>query len=249
MFDITFHLVRRGRENLREQTKDTFAIAVDSQNRRYVYQAVDELHKNHPKNDGPQDSTTDGRMYEQPGSLCPVKTFELYLSKLHPELKFPVSSHLDSDNQRRPPQCIGGCCGSELSEPYQPNMDYSKATMKVYSSQSRAFRREWFVDHAWLTFCTSQNKVFCFYCCYTASRNLLGFSKKSEDAFTTRGFDNWKKAKQKFEEHEKSQLQSHREAVMKYEAVQRPSVSAQINMQVSGEQLTRRKGFLKQLSF
>ena len=59
----------------------------------------------------------------------------------------PVSSHLDSDNQRRPLLCIGGCCGSELSEPYQPNMDYSKATMKVYSSQSRAFRREWFVDH------------------------------------------------------------------------------------------------------
>ena len=35
---------------------------------------------------------------------------------------------------------------------------------------------------------------------------------------------------------------------MKYEAVQRPSVAAQINMQVTGEQLTRRKGFLEQLS-
>ena len=88
MFDIMFHLVRRGRETLREQTKDTFAIAVDSQNRRYVYQAVDELAKNHRKNDGPQDSTTDGRIYEQPGPLCPVRTFELYLSNLHPELKF-----------------------------------------------------------------------------------------------------------------------------------------------------------------
>jgi hypothetical protein len=87
MFDIMFHLVRRGRENLREQTKDTFAVAVDSQNRRYVYQAVDELDKNHRENDDPQDSTTDGRMYEQPGSLCPVKSFELYLSKLHSELK------------------------------------------------------------------------------------------------------------------------------------------------------------------
>ena len=88
MLDIMFHLVRRGRENLREQTKDTFAIAVDSQNRIYVYQAVDELDKDHRENDDPQNSTTDGRMYEQPGPLCPVKTFELYLSKLHPELKF-----------------------------------------------------------------------------------------------------------------------------------------------------------------
>ena len=84
-----FHLVRRGRENLREHTKDTLAIAVDSQNRRYDYQlAVNELDKNHRENDDTQDSTTDGRMYEQPGPLCPVKTFELYLSKLHPELKF-----------------------------------------------------------------------------------------------------------------------------------------------------------------
>ena len=88
MFDILFHLVRRGRENLREQTKGTFVIAVDSQNRRYVYQAVDELDKNYRENDDPQDSTTNGRMYEQPGPLCPVKTFELHLSKLHPELNF-----------------------------------------------------------------------------------------------------------------------------------------------------------------
>ncbi|CAB4005218.1 Hypothetical predicted protein [Paramuricea clavata] len=56
-------------------------------NRRYVYQAVDELDKNHRENDDPQDSTTDRRMYEQPGALCPAKSFELYLSKLHPELK------------------------------------------------------------------------------------------------------------------------------------------------------------------
>ena len=88
MFDIMFRFVRRRRENLRQQTNDTFGIAVDSQNRRYVYQAVGELDINHRENDDPQDSTTDGRMYEQPGPLCPVKTFELYLSKLNPELKF-----------------------------------------------------------------------------------------------------------------------------------------------------------------
>ena len=84
-FDIMFHLVRRGRENLRQQTKSTFAFATDSQQRKYVYQAVDELDKNHRENDDPRDSTTDGRMYERPGPLCPVKSFEKYLSKLHPQ--------------------------------------------------------------------------------------------------------------------------------------------------------------------
>ena len=88
MFDIMFFLVRRGRENLREQTKNSFAIAVDAQNRRYIHQAMDELDKNHRENDDPFDATTDGRVYEKPGPLCPVKSFELYLSKLHPDLEF-----------------------------------------------------------------------------------------------------------------------------------------------------------------
>ena len=83
LFDIMFFLARRGRENLREQTKYSFTIAVDSQNRRYVYQAFDELDKNHRDNDDAFDSITDGRMYEKP-----VKSTELYLSKLHPELEF-----------------------------------------------------------------------------------------------------------------------------------------------------------------
>ena len=47
MFDNMFFLVRRGRENLREQTRNSFAIAVDVQNRRFIYQAMDELDKNH----------------------------------------------------------------------------------------------------------------------------------------------------------------------------------------------------------
>ena len=54
--------------------------------KKYVYEAVDELDKNHRENDDPQDSTTDGKMYEKTGSLHPVKTFELYLLKLHSEL-------------------------------------------------------------------------------------------------------------------------------------------------------------------
>ena len=73
LFDIVFFLVRRGRENLREHTKSTFAVAVDSQNRKYVYQKIDELDKNHLADDSPYDSSCDGRMYEKPEStLCPV---------------------------------------------------------------------------------------------------------------------------------------------------------------------------------
>ena len=82
-----FHLIRRGREKLRLLTKESFAVQVDAAGKKFVYQVVDELDKNHRANDQPDDSPGEGRMYERPESpYCPVKTFELYLSKLNPTL-------------------------------------------------------------------------------------------------------------------------------------------------------------------
>jgi hypothetical protein len=85
-FNIMLHLIRRGRENLRQLTKHSFAINTDATGRRFVYQAIDELDKNHRGKDNPDDSTGEGRMYERPeSSFCPVKLYELYVSKLNPE--------------------------------------------------------------------------------------------------------------------------------------------------------------------
>ena len=84
-FNLMFHLIRRGRENLRLLTKQTFAVQADATGKKYVYQALDELDKNHRGKDQPDYSPGEGRMYERPNSpYCPVKTFELYLSKLNP---------------------------------------------------------------------------------------------------------------------------------------------------------------------
>ena len=86
-FNIMFHLIRRGRENLRLLTKESFAVQVDAAGKKFVYQVVDELDKNHRANDQPDDSPWEGRLYERPESpYCPVKTFELYISKLNPAL-------------------------------------------------------------------------------------------------------------------------------------------------------------------
>ena len=88
-FNIMFHLIRRGRENLRLLTKESFAVQVDAAGKKFVYQVVDELDKNHSANDQPDYSPGEGRMYERPESpYCPVKTFELYLSKLNPTLSW-----------------------------------------------------------------------------------------------------------------------------------------------------------------
>ena len=86
------------------------------------------------------------------------------------------------------------CC-SDLSEPYQPKIDFL-ATKKKQGKQSSSFCSSWFKDHHWLSCCVSQSKVFCFYCRAAASKGWLTFSTKAENTFTARGFNNWKKAKQ-----------------------------------------------------
>ena len=84
--DIAFYLIRRGRENYRQMDKNTFTIKQDATGRRYISQVKDELDKNHGENDNNFDTIGEGAIYEIPESeTCPVKTFEKYLSKLHPE--------------------------------------------------------------------------------------------------------------------------------------------------------------------
>ena len=51
--DIMHLLCRRGRENLRTITKDTFKVETDSHGREFVYQHKDELDKNHRENVDP----------------------------------------------------------------------------------------------------------------------------------------------------------------------------------------------------
>lgn len=65
LFYILMYMCRRGRENLRPMTVDTFKVATDAEdNRQYIYQAIDEADKNH----GAQDTSksNDGRIYEVP---------------------------------------------------------------------------------------------------------------------------------------------------------------------------------------
>jgi hypothetical protein len=44
--------------------KDIFKLAKDSNERMYLYQAMDELDKNHRVHTDPHDSNTETRMYE-----------------------------------------------------------------------------------------------------------------------------------------------------------------------------------------
>ena len=149
------------------------------------------------------------------------------------------------DSPRGVTQCHGECRIPEQTQPYQPNLNYSKITRKPQGCQYRSFRPEWYKTYKWSSFCVSQKKVFCFYCRFIRSRDLK-FSEDCEDAFTKKGFDNWKKCNEKFKKHGKSQ--AHPEALFKFQAFQQPSISSQINLQHADKQVKQREALLKQLS-
>jgi len=91
----------------------------------------------------------------------------------------------------------------------------------------RSCQKAWLVDFPWLTYCTTFGTVFCSHCREAKSKDLLTFSKCLNKAFITMGFNNWKKAKVKFKDHEKSYC--HQEATLKLKASRGPSVIAIAN--------------------
>ena len=78
--------IRRGRENQRLMTKDTFKVDDDASGNRFIYQVNGESDKNHNIGDGSFSTTGEGRIYATGDDKCPVASFELYLSKLNPSL-------------------------------------------------------------------------------------------------------------------------------------------------------------------
>lgn len=66
IFSIIYYMCRRGRQNLRTMTKDTFWIDFDPTGRKFIYQAIKEHDKNHRTDD--LSPNNQARIYEQPGN-------------------------------------------------------------------------------------------------------------------------------------------------------------------------------------
>ena len=141
--------------------------------------------------------------------------------------------------------CSSECCSMQLDKPFHPIISFNN-TKRLQGKQARTFCGRWFNEHKWLTFCVSKNVVFCFYCRLAVTKGLLTFNKRSETTFASKGFNNWKKAKAKFREHEQSKL--HTEAYTTYRALQQPSVASQLSLQAHREQEAHRELLMKLLS-
>ena len=87
---------------MRSMSKSTYGVFKDEEGREYVEQVASEVDKNHAESMGTDETTGEGRMYDQPeSSMCPVKSYKRYVSKLHPELdalwQHPRTSFLDDE--------------------------------------------------------------------------------------------------------------------------------------------------------
>ena len=99
----------------------------------------------------------------------------------------------------------------------------------------------------WITVCSTRNKAFCHACREANKKCLLNFSKYGDEAFTTCGFNNWKKSLEKFRKHEASE--AHKAAVMKLSFKKTAQgVDVMISSQLANLQAARRAGLLKQIT-
>ena len=119
-----------------------------------------------------------------------------------------------------PPTCECTAC-SDRNTAHQPTNVVESKVSRAYANKetghkkkhSRVIQTSWYRSHPWITVCTSRFKIFCVSCRSANDQGLLTFSKRSNLAFVQDGFSNWKKALQKFKEHEASTM--HREATLK----------------------------------
>ena len=142
-----------------------------------------------------------------------------------------------------PTNCTVQCCVS-TDRAFQP---VDKRTLLTFTNkdQKRNFQPQWYKQFPWVSVCTTSKKAYCLYCRHASQHNLITFSKMEEKAFTETGFQNWRKAVDKFKAHECSH--AHREAKMKWIARQQPTIEAQISSQMAQLQMTRRHGLVTQL--
>ena len=131
---------------------------------------------------------------------------------------------------------------SHARTPNQPRDFHFPAV--IINGKRRQFQSTWFDTWTWLEWSQEKERAVCHPCTMIQYLGQMKFSKNADPAFTETGFMNWKKASQKFSEHEQSR--AHKEAVVKWQAhVKTTDVSVMINNERQREQMENRSMLMK----
>ena len=96
------------------------------------------------------------------------------------------SEPIDPKTVAKSPKEVSEDLGTLDSGPSRPILD-----KYVKNAAGRCFHSEWYKYYEWLEYSMVQNKAYCFAC-----RHFSTSTSKSELAFRTNGFSNWKKLTQ-----------------------------------------------------
>ncbi|KAJ8040279.1 Zinc finger MYM-type protein 1 [Holothuria leucospilota] len=126
--------------------------------------------------------------------------------------------------------------------PHQPS-EFSFPA-RTYGKQTRAFQTHWFRSFPWLHYLETNDSVLCHTCITADRQKKLINAKSSEKAFLVEGFCNWKKALEKFRDHQKSTC--HRLAV-EHAEFQRMygDIGEKMNATLAEERKKNRMTFIK----
>ncbi|XP_042410010.1 uncharacterized protein LOC121999390 [Zingiber officinale] len=101
-----------------------------------------------------------------------------------------------------------------LRGPCQPNGHvYPKTT---FGNQERSFQGTWYKKYTWLEYSISKDAAFCFWCYLFKPLN----KENVDNAFIKDGYNNWKRALERFNRHMGTVNSCHNEARIQFEAFQ-----------------------------
>ena len=90
-----------------------------------------------------------------------------------------------------------------IANPEQPsNCSFPKTK---FGSLSRSVQCAWFKQYPWLNYSQNEDSLYCYICVNQFHKGNLRSSSNVDQAFTTRGFTNWKKALSSFKTYQASQ--------------------------------------------
>ncbi|CAF1474490.1 unnamed protein product [Rotaria sordida] len=137
-------------------------------------------------------------------------------------------------------KCEAICCTS--NDLYVPR---NQSDFKL-SSDKRSCQLGWFLKYQWLTYCQSENKVYCYFCRTAYYRGFHPEPNKSGEAMLAfTGFSDWKNAIARLKKHESSKI--HSDCVYLVKQQPKPTVAAQLNLTHQIQQAKRRRMLLTEI--
>ena len=126
-----------------------------------------------------------------------------------------------------------------FDEPFQPLNFNFPGRRFGNESFKRSFTPAWFKTWKWLHYVAESDSVLCFSCVKAVEKKLIRMdSLRGANTFVHGGFANWRKAKEKFKEHEKSWMHNH--AVEKHVGLKQVPINALLSTAKQQQQQTAR---------